>query len=171
MWNHSFFKLLPKIYTVVLQIPKKIKWTKLSRHDQVDYNIASKISFVFLECAHRMKKCIKCQVTITKKIRQGTCLRKLPTDVLLRLGRHCLVLLKVFHCFYLVILLEEISFTSRHPLCFFHFGDKLLFCNYQFLLWLMIVWLDCLWLPSMGKMWHAKRFLSFLTAIHVDSIK
>lgn len=23
------------------------------------------------ECAHRMKKCIKCQVTITKKIRQG----------------------------------------------------------------------------------------------------
>lgn len=31
-----------------------------------------------LECAHRMKKCIKCQVTITKKIRQGRTHSKIP---------------------------------------------------------------------------------------------
>lgn len=29
------------------------------------------VVLVQTECAHRMKKCIKCQVTITKKIRQG----------------------------------------------------------------------------------------------------
>ncbi|XP_057244242.1 E3 ubiquitin-protein ligase MIB2-like [Malurus melanocephalus] len=35
-------------------------------------------SIVCEECSRRMKKCIKCQVTITKKLKQGTaCLKKL----------------------------------------------------------------------------------------------
>lgn len=34
-------------------------------------NLSIYVVFVQTECAHRMKKCIKCQVTITKKIRQG----------------------------------------------------------------------------------------------------